>query len=254
MNTDNFKKLQKILRNKVGKAVCDYNMIKNGDKIMVCMSGGKDSYTMLDLLLRLQTISPVKYSLVAVNLDQGHPNYPAGVLPEYLKSINVDYKIITQDTHKIVKQLIPEGKTMCSLCSRLRRGILYATAKNLGANKIALGHHKNDILETFFLNLFYNGTLKTMPPYLVSDDKQNHVIRPLAYCLEKEIVSYANYKKFPIIPCNLCGSQENLQRQVVRNMINEWEGKHNGRSNCMFRALQNVVPSHLLDKQLFNFG
>lgn len=249
----NQNKLQKRLRRLVGEAVADYNMIEDGDKIMVCLSGGKDSYTLLDVLLYLQKVAPINFSIVAVNLDQKQPGFPEHVLPEYLKSIGVDYHIIEKDTYSIVKDKIPEGKTTCSLCSRLRRGALYTYADQISATKIALGHHRDDIVETFYLNMFYGGTLKAMPPKLLADDKRNIVIRPLAYCSEKDIEAYAKIKEFPIIPCNLCGSQENLQRQVVKEMLHNWEKKHPGRTEIMFRALQNIVPSQLADNKLFNF-
>lgn len=249
----NQNKLQKRLRRLVGEAVADYNMIEDGDKIMVCLSGGKDSYTLLDILLYLQKVAPIQFSLIAVNLDQKQPGFPEHVLPAYLKSIGVDYHIIEKDTYSIVKEKIPEGKTTCSLCSRLRRGALYTYADEIGANKIALGHHRDDIVETFFLNLFYGGTLKAMPPKLLADDKRNIVIRPLAYCSEKDIESYATLKEFPIIPCNLCGSQDNLQRQVIKAMLNKWEKDHPGRVEIMFRGLKNVIPSQLADNNLFNF-
>ncbi len=249
----NQNKLQKRLRRLVGEAVADYNMIEQGDKIMVCLSGGKDSYTLLDILIYLQKVAPIQFSLVAVNLDQKQPGFPEHILPAYLSSIGVDYHIIEKDTYSIVKEKIPEGKTTCSLCSRLRRGALYTYADEIGANKIALGHHRDDIVETFFLNLFYGGTLKAMPPKLLADDKRNIVIRPLAYCMEKDIESYATLKEFPIIPCNLCGSQDNLQRQVVKEMLNKWEKDHPGRVEIMFRALKNIVPSQLADTKLFNF-
>lgn len=249
----NQNKLQKRLRRLVGEAVADYNMIEDGDKIMVCLSGGKDSYTLLDILLYLQKVAPIQFSLIAVNLDQKQPGFPEHILPAYLKSIGVDYHIIEKDTYSIVKEKIPEGKTTCSLCSRLRRGALYTYADEIGANKIALGHHRDDIVETFFLNLFYGGTLKAMPPKLLADDKRNIVIRPLAYCSEKDIESYATLKEFPIIPCNLCGSQDNLQRQVIKAMLNKWEKDHPGRVEIMFRGLKNVIPSQLADNNLFNF-
>jgi tRNA 2-thiocytidine biosynthesis protein TtcA len=220
---------------------------------MVCLSGGKDSYAMLDILLSLQAHAPVHFDIVAVNLDQKHPGYPAHVLPEYLQSIGVEYRIVEQDTYSVVKRVIPEGKTMCSLCSRLRRGALYRVATELGATRIALGHHRDDILETFLLNLFHGGRLKAMPPKLVNDDGQHIVIRPLAYCKEEDLAEFARLREFPIIPCNLCGSQENLQRQVVKEMLREWEKKQPGRLETMFASLQRISPSHLLDPKQFDF-
>ena len=249
----NFNKLQKRLRRNVGQAIADFNMIEDGDKVMVCLSGGKDSYTMLDILLNLRQAAPVNLEIVAVNLDQKQPGFPAHVLPEYLASIGVDYRIVTEDTYSIVKDKIPEGKTTCSLCSRLRRGILYRTARELGAGKIALGHHRDDLLHTLFLNMFYGGKLKSMPPKLVSDDGQHVVIRPLTYCREKDISRFASARAFPIIPCNLCGSQPNLQRQVIKEMMQDWDKRFPGRIESMFRALTDVVPSHLADKNLFDF-
>lgn len=247
-------KLQKRLRRQTGEAVAAYNMIEEGDKIMVCLSGGKDSYAMLDILLYLQKVAPVRFELVAVNMDQKQPGFPEHVLPEYLNALGVEYHIIEKDTYSVVKEKIPEGKTTCSLCSRLRRGTLYTFADEIGATKMALGHHRDDIVETFFLNLFYGGTLKAMPPKLLSDDGRNVVIRPLAYCKESDIAEYAQMKGFPIIPCNLCGSQDNLQRQVVKGMLQEWEQRTPGRTEVMFRALQNVVPSQLADRNLFDFA
>jgi tRNA 2-thiocytidine biosynthesis protein TtcA len=249
-----FNKLQKRLRRHVGEAIADYNMIEQNDKIMVCLSGGKDSYTMLDILLNLQKTAPVRFEIIAVNLDQKQPGFPEHVLPEYLSSLNVPYHIIEHDTYSIVKRIIPEGQTTCSLCSRLRRGSLYAYAKQNQITKIALGHHREDILETFFLNLFYAGKIKAMPPKLLSDDKQNIVIRPLAYCREKDINRFAAFKKFPIIPCNLCGSQENLQRVAMKNMLNGWDKQFPGRLESIFAGLQNVAPSQLADTGLFNFA
>ena len=248
-----FNKLTKRLRANVGKAIHDYNMLTDNDTVMVCLSGGKDSYTLLDILLGLQKIAPVKFKLIAVNLDQGQPGFPTHILPEYLDKIGVPYKIITEDTYSTVKRVIPEGKTTCGLCSRLRRGILYRVAKEIGATKIALGHHRDDILETFFLNMFYGGKLKGMPAKLMSDDKNNIVIRPLAYCNENDIIKYSNAKQFPIIPCNLCGSQPNLQRQVIKEMLQEWGKRYPGRIATMFRSLSNVVPSHLMDSSKFDF-
>ena len=246
-------KLTKRLRRLVGQAIGDFDMIHNGDKVMVCLSGGKDSYALLDVLLSLKSHAPVDFEIVAVNLDQKHPGYPATVLPDYLTSIGVPFRIIEQDTYSVVKRVIPEGKTMCSLCSRLRRGALYRVAKEIGATKIALGHHRDDILETFFLNLFHGGRLKAMSPKLVSDDGQHIVIRPLAYCKEPDLEEYAKLRQFPIIPCNLCGSQDNLQRQVVKNMLQEWEKKFPGRLETMFASLQRTSPSHLLDPHQFDF-
>lgn len=246
-------KLAKRLRAGAGKAINDYNMIEAGDTVMVCLSGGKDSYSMLDILMSLQKSAPISFRLIAVNLDQGQPGFPKDVLPNYLESIGVEYKIIEEDTYSTVKRVIPEGKTTCGLCSRLRRGILYRVAREIGATKIALGHHRDDILETLFLNMFYGGKLKGMPAKLVSDDGSNVVIRPLAYCAEKDIARYAMIKEFPIIPCNLCGSQPNLQRQVIKDMLTEWNKKHPGRIETMFRAMQNVVPSHLMDTEYYDF-
>ncbi|MCI7479228.1 tRNA 2-thiocytidine(32) synthetase TtcA [[Pasteurella] aerogenes] len=249
----NLNKLQKRLRRNVGNAIADFNMIEDGDKVMVCLSGGKDSYTLLDILLNLRLNAPVHFDIVAVNLDQKQPGFPEEVLPEYLEKIGVEYKIVEENTYGIVKEKIPEGKTTCSLCSRLRRGILYRTASELGATKIALGHHRDDMLETLFLNMFYGGKLKAMPPKLISDDGKHIVIRPLAYCREKDIEKYAAAKQFPIIPCNLCGSQPNLQRQVVKEMLQKWDRQYPGRIETMFSAIQNIVPSHLCDSHLFDF-
>jgi len=246
-------KLAKRLRRQAGEAIADFKMIEAGDRIMACLSGGKDSYAMLDILLSLRDHAPIDFQIIAVNLDQKHPGFPAHILPEYLESIRVDYKIVDQDTYSIVKRVIPEGKTMCGLCSRLRRGILYRTAKELGATKIALGHHRDDILETFFLNLFHGGRLKAMPPKLRSDDGEHIVIRPMAYCKETDIAKFAELRAFPIIPCNLCGSQENLQRQVLKQMLTEWTKKFPVRVDTMFSALQKVSPSHLLDAELYDF-
>jgi tRNA 2-thiocytidine biosynthesis protein TtcA len=246
-------KLAKRLRRQVGEAVADFDMIRPGDKVMVCLSGGKDSYALLDVLLSLKQHAPIDFEIVVVNLDQKHPGFPTEVLPEYLTAIGVPFRVVEQDTYSVVKRVIPEGKTMCSLCSRLRRGALYRVAKEIGANRIALGHHRDDILETFFLNLFYGGRLKAMPPKLVSDDGAHIVIRPLAYCKEQDLEEYAKIRAFPIIPCNLCGSQENLQRQVVKEMMREWEKKFPGRLETMFASLQRVSPSHLLDPQHFDF-
>ncbi|MBU6225062.1 MAG: tRNA 2-thiocytidine(32) synthetase TtcA [Burkholderiales bacterium] len=246
-------KLEKRLCRQVGEAIVDFNMIEEGDKVMVCMSGGKDSYAMLDILLKMQARAPIAFELIAVNLDQKQPGFPADVLPKYLTQLGVKFRIETQDTYSIVKEKVPEGKTMCSLCSRLRRGILYRVAGELGCNKIALGHHRDDILQTFFLNMFFGGKLKSMPPKLVSDGGDHMVIRPLAYVAEKDLVRWAAHRQFPIIPCTLCGSQDGLQRQVVGEMLREWEKKFPGRIENMFAALQNVVPSHLLDHSKFDF-
>lgn len=249
----NINKLQKRLRSHTGKAIADFNMIEDGDRIMVCLSGGKDSYTLLSILQSLQQSAPIRFSLVAVNLDQKQPGFPEHILPEYLEKLGVEYKIVEENTYGIVKEKIPEGKTTCSLCSRLRRGILYRTATELGATKIALGHHRDDILQTLFLNMFYGGKLKGMPPKLMSDDGKHVVIRPLAYCREKDIERFAEAKGFPIIPCNLCGSQPNLQRQVIKDLLRDWDKRYPGRIETMFRATQNVVPSHLCDTELFDF-
>ncbi|BBB30190.1 tRNA 2-thiocytidine biosynthesis protein TtcA [Neptunomonas japonica JAMM 1380] len=246
-------KLQKRLRREMGKAIEDFNMIEDGDKIMVCLSGGKDSYAMLDILMNLQRSAPISFELVAVNLDQKQPGFPEHILPAYLKSIEVPFHIVERDTYSVVKSVVPEGKTTCALCSRLRRGTLYGFADEIGATKIALGHHRDDILETFFLNMFYGGKLKSMPPKLVSDDGKNMVIRPLAYAREKDIAEYAALKEFPIIPCNLCGSQDGLQRQVIKEMLQTWDKQSPGRIETMFRSLQNVVPSHLADTEVFDF-
>ncbi len=245
--------LFKRLKRKVGEAIIRYNMIENGDRVMVCMSGGKDSYTMLDLLLALQKKAPVSFELIVVNLDQKQPGFPEDVLPTYLKNLGIDYHVIEQDTYSIVMEKTPKGKTTCGLCSRLRRGILYSFAEKIGANKIALGHHQDDIVETFFLNMFFNGKLKTMPPKLLSDNKKHIVIRPMSFCKESDIADFAALKNYPIIPCNLCGSQENMQRKKVKAMIQRWEMENPGRSEIMMTSLQNVVPSHLADNALFNF-
>lgn len=249
-----FNKLQKRLRREVGRAIETYNMISSGDKVMVCLSGGKDSYTMLDVLLNLQAHAPVDFELLAVNLDQKQPGFPEHVLPEYLDGIGVPYHILEKDTYSIVKEVVPEGKTTCGLCSRLRRGSLYGFAERIGATRIALGHHRDDIVETLFLNLFHGGKLKAMPPKLISDDGRNVVIRPLAFCRERDIERYAAYKAFPIIPCNLCGSQDNLQRKVIKEMLRSWDRQHPGRIESIFAALGNVAPSHLADPQLFDFA
>ena len=247
-------KLAKRLRRLVGQAIADFSMIDAGDKVMVCLSGGKDSYAMLDVLMRLRAKSPVPFDLVAVNLDQRHPGFPAHVLPDYLTSLGVPFRIEVQDTYSVVKRVIPEGKTMCGLCSRLRRGVLYRLAGELGATKIALGHHRDDILETFFLNLFHGGKLKTMPPKLVSDDGKHVVIRPLAYVEERDLEAYSALREFPIIPCDLCGSQDQLQRTQVKAMLRDWEKQFPGRVESIFNALSSVTPSHLLDRVLHDFA
>lgn len=249
----NFNRLKGRLEQQVGKAIGDFNMIEHGDVVMVCLSGGKDSYTLLDILLNLRKRAPVDFRIIAMNLDQKQPGFPEDVLPTYLDSVGVEYHIENQDTYSIVKQKIPEGKTTCSLCSRLRRGVIYRVANELGANKIALGHHRDDMIETLFLNLFFAGKLKSMPPKLVTDKGDHVVIRPLAYCAEKDIERYARHREFPIIPCNLCGSQENLQRQNIKQMLAEWEKQYPGRTQTIFTSMQNVAPSHLLDGSLFDF-
>jgi tRNA 2-thiocytidine biosynthesis protein TtcA len=249
----NFIKLRNKLISATGKAIADYNMIEDKDTVMVCLSGGKDSYTLLSLLSALKKRAPIDFSIVAMNLDQKQPGFPENVLPDYLNSHDVDYKIITEDTYSIVKEKIPEGKTTCSLCSRLRRGIIYRVAREIGANKIALGHHKNDIVETFFMNMFFGSKLKSMPPKLLSDDQTNVIIRPLAYIEEKDIISFSKTMNYPIIPCNLCGSQENLQRNKVKSMLNSWEKEQPGRLNNIFQSLMNVEPSHLADTNLYDF-
>ena len=253
MYSQKFIRLQKKLRRQTGKAITDYHMIEDGDRIMVCLSGGKDSYTLLDVLLQLQPIAPVNFELVAVNLDQKQPGFPEHVLPNFLDSLGVEYHIVEQDTYNIVKEKLGPGKTMCSLCSRLRRGILYNTAQKLNADKIALGHHMDDLVETLFLNMFHGSRLKTMPPKLVSDDQRNIVIRPLVYCREKDIAKYAKRCDFPIISCNLCGSQSNLERIRIKNMIAEWDKESSDRVANIFRSMQNISSSHLLDTNLFDF-
>ena len=247
-------KLEKRLCRLVGEAIGDYGMIEAGDRVMVCLSGGKDSYGLLDVLMKLRSRAPLSFELIAVNLDQRHPGYPERVLPDYLQSLGVPFRIEVQDTYSVVKRLVPEGQTMCSLCSRLRRGVLYRVARELGATKIALGHHRDDILETFFLNLFFGGKMKAMSPKLQSDDGQHVVIRPLAYVAESDLEAYAKAKAFPIIPCDLCGSQPTLQRKQVKHMLREWEKRHPGRVDSMFRAISNITPSHLLDRSLFDFA
>jgi tRNA 2-thiocytidine biosynthesis protein TtcA len=247
-------KLKAEIRGRVGRAITDYSMIADGDRVMVCLSGGKDSYTLLDMLISLERRAPVSFEIVAVNLDQKQPGFPDTVLPDYLERIGVKHRIVTEDTYSIVQRVIEPGKTMCGLCSRLRRGILYRIADELGADKIALGHHRDDIVETLFLNLFYGGRLKAMPPKLLSDDGRHVVIRPLAYCAERDIVRYAKARDFPIIPCNLCGSQENLKRQSIKSLLAAWEQEDPGRSQRIFRALQNVSASHLADMSLYDFA
>lgn len=248
-----FNKLQKRLRRLTGQAIADYAMIEPNDKVMVCMSGGKDSYTLLELLRSLQQSAPIHFDLIAVNLDQKQPDFPEQVLPTYLTEQGVTFKIIQEDTYSVVMDKVDPGKTLCSLCSRLRRGILYRVAGELKATKIALGHHREDIIETFFLNLFYGGSLKAMPAKLLSDDQKHILIRPLAYCKEADIAEYAYHKQFPIIPCNLCGSQENMQRQVIKDLLKSWDKTHPGRVETIFNALSNVKPSQLLDKNLYDF-
>lgn len=248
-----FNKLQKRLRRNAGKAIADYNMIESGDRIMVCLSGGADSYTMLNILMSLQKSAPIDFELVAVNLDQKQPGFPEHILPEYLDALEIEYYIVNRDTYSVVKEKIPEGKTTCGLCSRLRRGTLYSFAEDIKATKIALGHHKDDIVQTLFLNMFYGSRLSAMPPKLLSDDKRNIVIRPLAYCRERDIKAFAEQCQFPIIPCNLCGSQDNLQRQNIKKMLATWESQHPSRVESIFTAIQNIAPSQMSDAQLFNF-
>ena len=248
-----FNKLQKRLRRNVGRAIEDFNMIEAGDRVMVCLSGGKDSYGMLEVLMNLQQSAPVAFELVAVNLDQKQPGFPEHVLPEYLGALGIEYHILEKDTYSIVKSVIPEGKTTCGLCSRLRRGSLYGFAEQIGANKIALGHHRDDIIETLFLNMFYGGAMKAMPPKLRSNDGRNVVIRPLAYCKESDLAQFAEYKQFPIIPCNLCGSQDNLHRQAIKGMLRDWERPFPGRIESIFGAIGNIAPSQMADRELFDF-
>ena len=254
MKTEQFRRLEKRLRGKTGKAIADYHMIDEGDRIMVCLSGGKDSYTLLDMLIGLQRVSPVKFELVAVNLDQKQPGFPEHVLPQYLDSLGIEYRIVEEDTYSIVIDKLQPGKTMCSLCSRLRRGVLYRTAQEIGASKIALGHHMDDLVETLFLNMFHGSRLKTMPAKLVSDDRRNVVIRPLVYCREKDIARFARHREYPIIPCNLCGSQNNLQRVHIKNMLAEWEKESPNRVVSIFRSMQRVTRSHMLDTNLYDFA
>ena len=247
------KKLLKRLQGDVGRAISDFNMIEQDDRVMVCVSGGKDSYSMLDILLNLQKKAPVKFEIIAVNLDQKQPGFPEHVLPDYLTELGVEYLVVEEDTYSIVTDKIPEGKTTCSLCSRLRRGILYRTANELGATKIALGHHMDDMVETLFLNMFHGSRIKSMPPKLISDDKKNIVIRPMAYCRETDIAEFSRMQSYPIIPCNLCGSQENLQRKVIKQMLAEWDEQHPGRVVNVFKSMSRVTRSHLLDRELFDF-
>lgn len=251
--SNTLQKLRKFLESRTGKAIGDYNMIADGDTILVCVSGGKDSYTLLAMLMALQQRAPIKFRLIAMNLDQKQPGFPADVLPRYFATLGIEYRIVEADTYSIVKDKIPEGKTTCSLCSRLRRGIIYRTAKELGANKIALGHHRDDMVHTLFLNLLFGGKMKGMPPKLVTDDGAHMVIRPLAYCPENDIAKFARGMEFPIIPCNLCGSQENLQRQKIKEMMQDWDRRFPGRTESVFTAMQSVVPSHLADNTLFDF-
>ena len=250
----NVNKLQKRLRRNVGRAIQDFNMIEAGDRVMVCLSGGADSHTMLDILMNLRRNAPVDFELIAFNLDQKQPGFPAEVLPEYLDGVGIPYHIVEQDTYSVVKSIIPEDKTMCGLCSRLRRGIVYSFAKQQGFTKIALGHHREDIIETLFLNMFHGGKLKAMPPKLLSDDGAHVVLRPLAYCSEDDIKAYARARNFPIIPCSLCGSQDNLQRQNIKQMLKEWDRRHKGRIENIFSAIQHLVPSHLADTGAFDFA
>ncbi|EDP60054.1 tRNA 2-thiocytidine(32) synthetase TtcA [Vibrio sp. AND4] len=248
-----FNKLQKRLRRNVGNAITEYNMIEEGDVVMACISGGKDSFAMLDILLNLQKAAPIKFEVVAVNLDQKQPGFPEHILPDYFETLNIPYYIVDKDTYSVVKEKVPEGKTTCGLCSRLRRGTLYSFAEKIGATKLALGHHMDDIVETMFLNMFHGSRLKAMPPKLRSDDGRNVVIRPLTYCREKDLIKYAEHKEFPIIPCNLCGSQENLQRQSIKAMLIDWDKKTPGRVEAIFKSIQNVSPSQLADRELFDF-
>ena len=250
----NFDKLQKRLRRNVGKAIADFNMIEAGDRVMVCLSGGADSYTMLDVLQSLQRSAPIEFELIAVNLDQKQPGFPEHILPEYLDELGIEFHILEEDTYSVVKRVIPENKTYCGLCSRLRRGVLYRFAKEQGYTKIALGHHRDDIVETLFLNMFYGGKLKSMPAKLLSDDGENIVIRPLAYCAETDIKTYAEERAFPIIPCTLCGSQDNMQRQKIKQMLTQWNNENPGRTETIFSSIQNIVPSHLLDTDAYDFS
>ena len=250
----NVERLRKRLCRAAGKAIADYNMIEEGDRVMVCLSGGKDSYALLDVLMLLRERAPVRFELVAVNMDQKQPGFPKDILPRYLDGLGVEYYIVEKDTYSIVREKIPEGKTTCGLCSRLRRGTLYGFADQIGASKIALGHHRDDIVETLFLNLFFGSRLAAMPPKLLSDDRRNVVIRPLAYCSERDLARYADIRAFPIIPCNLCGSQENLQRKQIKQMLQDWEREHPGRTDRILRSMQNIAPSQLADSSLFDFA
>ncbi len=252
LKTD-FNKLQKRIRRDTGRAISDFKMIEEGDRIMVCLSGGKDSFTMLDILISLQKSAPISFELVAVNLDQKQPGFPEHILPSYLDKLGIEYYIINRDTYTVVKQKVPEGRTTCGLCSRLRRGTLYAFAEDIGANKVALGHHRDDIVQTMFLNMFYGARLASMPPKLLSDDKRNVIIRPLAYCKESEIEAFSKFKNYPVIPCNLCGTQENLQRQNIKHMLNQWEIDNPGRVQNIFNSMQNIAPSQMADGKLFDF-
>ncbi|MDR0776604.1 MAG: tRNA 2-thiocytidine(32) synthetase TtcA [Azonexus sp.] len=252
--SNNLQKLRKYLESRTGKAIGDYNMIEDGDTVLVCCSGGKDSYTLLAMLQALRQRAPIRFRLIAMNLDQKQPGFPADILPRYFESVGVEFRIVEADTYSLVKEKIPAGKTTCSLCSRLRRGIIYRTAKELGANKIALGHHRDDMVHTLFLNMLFGGKLKAMPPKLVTDDGAHVVIRPLAYCSEADIAKFARGMEFPIIPCNLCGSQDNLQRQKIREMMQDWDKRYPGRTESVLTAMQNVVPSHLADNALFDFA
>ena len=252
-HSNTFLRLRKKIERSVGEAIADFNMIEEGDVVMVCMSGGKDSYSLLSALMALRSRAPVSFRLIAMNLDQKQPGFPEHILPDYFASIGVEYRIVTEDTYSIVKDKIPEGKTTCSLCSRLRRGIIYRTARELGATKIALGHHRDDIIETLFLNMFFGGRIKAMPPKLLSDDGQHMVIRPLAYCAERDLSRFARGMAYPIIPCNLCGSQENAQRKQIKAMLEAWQSQYPGRIESIFTSLRNVVPSHLADEALFGF-
>lgn len=253
IDTLELNKLQKRLRRNVGNAITEYNMVENGDVVMACISGGKDSFAMLDILLQLQRSAPIKFDVIAVNLDQKQPGFPEHILPEYFETLDIPYYIVDKDTYSVVREKVPEGKTTCGLCSRLRRGTLYSFAEKIGATKLALGHHMDDIVETMFLNMFHGSRLKAMPPKLRSDDGRNVVIRPLSYCREKDLITYAEHKGYPIIPCNLCGSQENLQRQSIKGMLIDWDKESPGRVESIFKSIQNISPSQLADRELFDF-